>query len=136
MLAQHMITKPVFDALFEHYEFTENNPISIAMQSILSELKPSSIKQDTVKLKAFYDSVKMRVKGVDNAEGRQRVVVELYDKFFKVAFPKMAERLGIVYRASSAIGFKKKRFKPTICDSFGSLKPFAFLHFLYPIFSS
>lgn len=39
----------------------------------------------------------MRAEGIDNAAGKQKIVVELYDKFFRNAFPKMTERLGIVY---------------------------------------
>jgi predicted helicase len=35
MLAQHMVTKPVFDALFANYEFTKLNPVSKAMQKML-----------------------------------------------------------------------------------------------------
>ena len=48
-------------------------------------------------LQAFYDSVKMRAEGIDSPAGKQSIVVELYDKFFRNAFPKMTERLGIVY---------------------------------------
>ncbi len=32
MIAQHMITRPVFDALFEKYRFVENNAVSRSMQ--------------------------------------------------------------------------------------------------------
>ncbi|WP_413207351.1 hypothetical protein [Rhodospirillum sp. A1_3_36] len=35
MLAQHLITKPVFDALFDDYSFASHNPISQAMQATL-----------------------------------------------------------------------------------------------------
>ena len=39
----------------------------------------------------------MRISGIDNAEGRQRIIIELYDKFFRTAFPLTVEKLGIVY---------------------------------------
>jgi predicted helicase len=42
---------------------------------------------------------------IDNAEGKQRVIVELYDKFFKTAFPKMVEKLGIVYTPVEVVDF-------------------------------
>jgi predicted helicase len=32
MLAQHIITRPVFEALFDGYSFAQNNPVSMAMQ--------------------------------------------------------------------------------------------------------
>lgn len=31
MLSQHLITKPVFDALFENYSFTKHNPVSASL---------------------------------------------------------------------------------------------------------
>lgn len=34
MLAQHLFTKPLFDAMFPDQEFTAQNPVSRAMQRI------------------------------------------------------------------------------------------------------
>lgn len=39
MIAQHIITVPVFEALFGEYEFAKSNPVSIAIDSFLSSLK-------------------------------------------------------------------------------------------------
>jgi predicted helicase len=96
MLAQHLITKPVFDALFEGYSFAKHNPMSQAMQDLLDVLQEHHLNKEADTLQAFYDSVKMRAQGIDNAAGKQKIIVELYDKFFRNAFPKMTERLGIV----------------------------------------
>ncbi|MEI2767576.1 MAG: N-6 DNA methylase [Nitrosomonas sp.] len=105
MLAQHIITKPVFDALFEGYSFTQHNPVSQAMQSVLDVLQEQNLEKETETLQKFYESVKMRAAGIDNAIGKQRIIVELYDKFFKNAFPKMTERLGIVYTPVEVVDF-------------------------------
>lgn len=105
MLSQHLITRPVFDALFEGYAFTQHNPVSLAMQQMLDTLHDQSLEKETEKLAKFYASVRERAAGIDNAEGRQRVVIELYDKFFRTAFPKMAERLGIVYTPVEVVDF-------------------------------
>ncbi len=105
MLSQHIITKPVFDALFEGYSFVKNNPISVSMQKMLDLLEEQSIDKDTETLEKFYESVKMRAQGIDNAEGKQKIIIELYDKFFKTAFPKMVERLGIVYTPVECVDF-------------------------------
>jgi len=88
MLAQHLITKPVFDALFEGYSFTQHNPMSQAMQGVLDVLQEHHLNKETDTLQSFYDSVKLRAEGIDNAAGKQKIVVELYDKFFRNAFPK------------------------------------------------
>ncbi|MES1224835.1 MAG: type ISP restriction/modification enzyme, partial [Bacteroidota bacterium] len=124
MLSQHIITKPVFEALFENYSFVKHNPISKSMQTMLDLLDEQAIEKDTETLQKFYDSVKMRAAGIDNAEGKQRIIIELYDKFFKTAFPKMVERLGIVYTPVEVVDYiihsvndvLKKEFERSISD--------------------
>ncbi|WP_022662570.1 DEAD/DEAH box helicase [Paucidesulfovibrio longus] len=105
MLAQHLVTKPVFDALFEGYSFAQQNPISQAMQTVLDTLQEHRLDKEADTLEAFYDSVKLRAEGIDNAAGKQKIVVELYDKFFRNAFPRMTERLGIVYTPVEVVDF-------------------------------
>lgn len=105
MLAQHIITKPVFDALFGSYAFAEHNPVSRAMQGMLAELGDQGLDTETKTLQGFYDSVRSRAEGIDNHAGRQHVIVELYDKFFKTALPKTADSLGIVYTPVEVVDF-------------------------------
>lgn len=105
MLAQHLITKPVFDALFKDYSFASNNPVSQAMQQVLDVLQEHHLDKERDTLERFYASVQMRADGIDNAQGKQKIVVELYDKFFRNAFPKMTERLGIVYTPVEVVDF-------------------------------
>ncbi len=105
MLAQHLITRPVFDALFEGYSFIKNNPVSISMQKMLDILEEQALEKETETLDKFYNSVKERAKSIDNAEGKQKIIIELYDKFFKSAFPKMVEKLGIVYTPVEVVDF-------------------------------
>lgn len=97
MLAQHIITKPVFDALFEGYAFTSKNPVSQSMQKIMDILDAQALDKEHETLEGFYASVRERASGITDPKGRQKIIVELYDKFFKTAFPRMVERLGIVY---------------------------------------
>ncbi|MEU9555854.1 DEAD/DEAH box helicase [Streptomyces fumanus] len=105
MLAQHIVTKPVFDALFKDYGFAEQNPVSRAMQGMLDILDDQGIDAEAKTLESFYHSVKVRAQDIDNHEGRQRVIVELYDKFFKTALPKTADALGIVYTPIEVVDF-------------------------------
>lgn len=105
MLAQHLITKPVFEALFSDYSFASHNPMSQAMQGVLDLLQEHHLDKEADTLQRFYDSVKMRASGIESAQGKQKIVVELYDKFFRNAFPKMTERLGIVYTPVEVVDF-------------------------------
>ncbi|NHQ88454.1 DEAD/DEAH box helicase [Iodobacter sp. HSC-16F04] len=105
MLAQHLITKPVFDALFSDYSFASNNPMSCAMQAVLDILQEHRLDKEADTLERFYHSVKQRAEGIENANGKQKIIVELYEKFFKNAFPRMTERLGIVYTPVEVVDF-------------------------------
>ena len=105
MLAQHIITKPVFDALFDGYSFAQHNPVSMAMQEVLDVLNKHSLEKETDTLEKFYANVKMRAQGINDLGAKQKIIVELYDKFFKRAFPKMTERLGIVYTPIEVVDF-------------------------------
>ncbi len=105
MLSQHIITKPVFDALFEGYDFAAHNPVSRVMDSMVQVLEGNNLRAETHELDGFYASVARRAEGIDNASGKQRIITELYENFFKKAFPKQAEALGIVYTPVEVVDF-------------------------------
>lgn len=119
MLAQHLITKPVFDALFDEYSFAAHNPMAIAMQKVLDVLDQHQLDSETEALQRFYDSVKLRASGIDSAEGKQKIIVELYDKFFRNAFPRMTERLGIVYTPVEVVDFILHSVNDVLKQEFG-----------------
>jgi predicted helicase len=120
MLAQHLITKPVFDALFSHSAFTAKNPVSVSMQKMLDALSDQALEKEMESLNKFYESVRERASGIDNPEGRQRIVIELYDKFFRTAFPKVAERLGIVYTPIEVVDFIIHSVQDVLKEEFGT----------------
>ncbi|MFH0938799.1 MAG: helicase-related protein, partial [Planctomycetota bacterium] len=132
MLAQHLITKPVFDALFEDYSFAKHNPMSQAMQGVLDVLQEHQLNKEADTLQAFYDSVKMRAEGIENAAGKQKIIVELYDKFFRNAFPKMTERLGIVYTPVEVVDFIIHSVNHILQTEFGQTLGSKGVHILDP----
>ena len=106
MLSQHIISRPVFEALFENYQFAASNPISRSMQKMLDLLDDETkTEEEHQKLQKFYDYVRDTVGNIHEAEGRQRIIVELYDKFFKVASPRTVDKLGIVYTPVEVVDF-------------------------------
>ena len=105
MMAQHLLTRPVFNALFENYDFASGNPVSIALDNLRSDFGEFGLEDETRDLEGFYESVRMRAQGIDNSEGRQRVLLELYEKFFTNALKKEADRLGIVYTPVEVVNF-------------------------------
>ena len=132
MLAQHMITKPVFDALFSDYSFAEHNPMSRAMQKVLDLLQQKNLHKERNTLQSFYDSVHLRASGIETAEGKQKIVVELYDKFFRNAFPRMTERLGIVYTPVEVVDFIIKSVEDVLQHEFKSSLQDKGVHILDP----
>lgn len=105
MLSQHLITAPVFDALFGGSGFAASNPVSIGMQTMLDVLEDQGLEAETEHLTRFYDSVRNKAAAVTDAGGRQSVIHDLYEKFFKNAFPKQAESLGVVYTPVEVVDF-------------------------------
>ena len=119
MLSQHLITKPVFEALFEDYDFAKNNPVSRALQRVINAVESTTDDVDKSSLEKFYQSVKLRAEGVESAEGKQKIIIELYDKFFKSALPKTVEKLGIVYTPVECVDFILHSVDDVLKQEFG-----------------
>ena len=119
MLSQHLITKPVFEALFEDYDFAKNNPVSRALQRVIDAVESTTEDVDKRSLENFYKSVKLRAEGVESAEGKQKIIIELYDKFFKSALPKTVEKLGIVYTPVECVDFIINSVNDVLRQEFG-----------------
>lgn len=105
MLSQHLITKPVFDALFAGHDFAAHNPVSRVMQAMVDTLDGSGLQSQTTRLDKFYDSVRLRAAQVVSADGKQHLIAELYEKFFQTAFKKQSDALGIVYTPIEVVDF-------------------------------
>ena len=131
MLGQHVVTQPILDALFTiqtsegtSYEFSKQNPIAIAMTSMMDSLDKESMRLATKSLEDFYRSVRNRTRTIKTSADRQLLIKELFEKFFKAAFPKQQEKLGIVYTPIEIVDFinqsvadlLKKEFNCSIAD--------------------
>src|ERR1019366_8793442 len=76
-----------------------------AVRAMLATLDDQNLESENADLEKFYESVRMRVQGIDTAEGRQRIIVELYDTFFSAAFKRTVNKLGIVYTPVEIVDF-------------------------------
>lgn len=123
-LAQQLITKPVFDALFPDYQFTKNNTVSRSIQTVLDAIQDEAFVQDREVLRNFYDNVSQVCGTLTTIKDKQDTIKTLYDKFFKGAFPKTVEQLGIVYTPIECVDFiiqsvddvLKKEFNTSLKD--------------------
>ncbi|WP_142415767.1 DEAD/DEAH box helicase [Bartonella massiliensis] len=119
MLGQHLVTRPVFEALFDGNEFVQNNAISQAMEKILAELDKTNIQQVSKELQEFYDSVKFRASGITTPQARQNLIIKLYEDFFTKAFKKTTDRLGIVYTPVEVVDFIIHSVDDVLRNEFG-----------------
>ena len=119
MLAQHIVIKPVLDELFRGYPFTEKNAIASAMTKMLERLDADGLTRTNDELKGFYQSVGFRMQNVTSVSDRQKVIVDLFDRFFKVAFPKQQDKLGIVYTPIEVVDFITHSVNDILQKEFG-----------------
>jgi predicted helicase len=132
MLSQHLITQPVFDALFEGYAFSENNPVSQVMNAMVKVLDGENLENETKTLDKFYDSVRTRAADIDDAGAKQTIVKELYEKFFATAFSKTSEKLGIVYTPNEIVDFILHSVNDVLRDEFDATISDEGVHILDP----
>ncbi|QGZ27190.1 DEAD/DEAH box helicase [Streptococcus ruminicola] len=132
MLAQHLITLPIFDALFGEYSFVKNNPVSSAMEKIIAELSQYGFEKEQKELQPFYESVRLRAEGIDNAQAKQKIIITLYDKFFSTGFKSTTERLGIVFTPVEVVDFIVKSVDVVLRKHFDKTLASENVHILDP----
>ncbi len=120
MVSQHLITRPIFEALFGDDAFGAANPVSAAMSGIVAVLDQHQLQTETENLDAFYASVRRSVEGIhaDDGEARQKIIKDLYGRFFKIAFPKVADSLGIVYTPIEVVDFIIRATEASLAEHF------------------
>lgn len=119
MLAQHVLTLPVFQALFASTNFPEHNAVGKALQRVVDRLDASAVASETEGLEKFYENVRERVSLAKSDKSKQEIVRNLYETFFKEGFKKMSERLGIVYTPIPLVDFVLRSADAALRRHFG-----------------
>ena len=120
MLAQHILTAPLFDAMFPDHSFSKQNPVSRAMNTIAEMLTDHSmIENERRDLDSFYRAMIERIEAVHTLTGKQEIMRTLYDRFFSQAFPRMSERLGIVFTPVEVVDFIIRSADDAMRTAFG-----------------
>ncbi|MCP5389847.1 MAG: DEAD/DEAH box helicase [Novosphingobium sp.] len=132
MLAQHIITRPVFDALFEGHAFTQENPVSRAIQGVLDALESSHLEKESRDLDEFYQSVRNKALGITNPAAKQELIRQLYDNFFGVAFKGTRDKLGIVYTPIEIVDFIIHSVNDVLEDEFAQTLGSKGVHIIDP----
>lgn len=120
MLAQHILTAPLFDAMFPDQSFSKQNPVSRAMNTIVEMLATHSMfENERRELDSFYRAMVERIEAVHTLAGKQEIMRTLYDRFFSQAFPRMSERLGIVFTPVEVVDFIIRSADDAMRTAFG-----------------
>lgn len=120
LLAQHLITKPVFEAMFPEGSFTQDNPVSIAMEQVLATFdENTAFAREREPLDAFYSKVTEKIRGLETVGAKQQMLVTLYDKFFSRAFPLLADRMGIVFTPVEVVDYILRSADAALHQHFG-----------------
>ncbi|MFP6172247.1 type ISP restriction/modification enzyme [Helicobacter pylori] len=102
MITSHIITKPIFDAIFGD---NIKNPIAKALDKMVLKLSSLGLEGETKDLKNLYESVKTEAAHAKSQKSQQELIKNLYNTFFKEAFKKQSEKLGIVYTPIEVVDF-------------------------------
>ena len=133
LLAQHLVTRPVFDALFSEFQFANHNPVAQAMEQIIERLRlEHGTDAETKELEGFYKSIRRRIQYVDSAEKKQRIIADLYGTFFEKALPKEADSMGMVYTPIEAVDYVVRSVEDVLLSEFGTSVSSSGVHVLDP----
>lgn len=81
------------------------NPIAKALDKMVQKLSTLGLEGETKDLKNLYESVKTEAAHAKSEKSQQELIKNLYNTFFKEAFKKQSEKLGIVYTPIEVVDF-------------------------------
>ncbi|MFZ8784454.1 type ISP restriction/modification enzyme, partial [Thermocrinis sp.] len=128
LVVQYTLTKPIFDAVFEH-----KSQVDEILDSIFEYFK-HFLQNNIRELDKFYEQVQAKASGLRNEEERQEFLRHLYTNFFSVAFKETTDELGIAYTPVPLVSFIVKFVNHLVQTHFGKslddegvviLEPFA-----------
>lgn len=121
VLAQHEITRPIFESLFDNPEVVANNPIVKGMDRALDDLYKAGLERGFAdsRLADLYDSVRTCAAQVVSDQARQNLIKEIYNDFFSIAFKDMAAELGIVYTPAEVVDAQLHMVQRALQREFG-----------------
>ena len=132
MLAQQLVSAPIFSAVFSDFDFVAKNPVSQSLAPMLQRLNESMTDKDRSVLESFYQSVRNKASGQTTSEQKQHVIIELYNNFFNIAFKDTVEKLGIVYTPVPCVDFIIHSVAALLKKHFGKSVGDRNVHFLDP----
>lgn len=105
LIAQHIITKPIFNHIFPHLDFASFDKVACELENLYTELDKLGLSAEIKDLEKFYTSIQKNAEYAQSDKSKQDLIRNLYDSLFKSAFKKTQEKLGIVYTPIEVVDF-------------------------------
>jgi len=122
MLIQHILTEDIFNTVFGDTQFHRENNIARELQKVADTFFTGSTKKNTLKgLESYYGAIKQSASGIANHHEKQQFLKAIYENFYKVYNPKLADRLGVVYTPNEIVRFMIESTEALIHQHFGKL---------------
>ena len=122
MLIQHILTEDIFNTVFGDTQFHRENNIARELQTVADGFFNGSTKKNTLKrLESYYGAIKQSASGISNHHEKQKFLKAIYENFYKVYNPKLADRLGVVYTPNEIVRFMIESTEALVHQHFGKL---------------
>ena len=107
MIAQHVVTIPVFNVMLADSGFSEQNPVSKEIERLLKKFRELNVSFDEElrPLTRAYGQMEAAFAGAVSSVEKVDILREIYENFFQAAMKKTVKRVGIVYTPVQIVDF-------------------------------
>jgi very-short-patch-repair endonuclease len=120
MLIQHLMTERLIRNIFNNPDFSRRNVIAAAIEEVIAALTSPAFSRDEYlrELNAYYQAIEAAAVGLDFTT-KQRVLNEVYERFFQGYSTRVADTHGIVYTPQEIVAFMCQSVIDILRDDFG-----------------
>ena len=119
LIAQFIVTRPVFSILFPASDF-DSNPISRALEGIVGDFKEASSSYEEKLGEDLKADMKAATEEMAKSPAaKKELVKDFYEAFYQKVFPKEAKANGIVYTPVPVVDFMLKETDRLLEKNFG-----------------
>jgi predicted helicase len=122
MLIQHILTEDIFLRIFDDSQFHRENNIARELTRIEETFFTGTTKKNTLRgLESYYGAIRQAAAGIADHHEKQGFLKAIYENFYKVYNPKLADRLGVVYTPGEIVRFMLNGTEALLHKHFGKL---------------
>lgn len=106
MLIQHVLTEDIFLRIFEDSQFHRENNVARELQRVAETFFTGAVKRNVLRgLESYYGAIRQAAAGIADHHEKQNFLKAIYENFYKVYNPDLADRLGVVYTPTEIVRF-------------------------------